>query len=30
VVQGSVAGALIRSRIAPVLVYRPADLKDQD
>ncbi|MCL6646373.1 MAG: universal stress protein [Dehalococcoidia bacterium] len=28
VVQGSVAGALIRSRVAPVLVYRPADLKD--
>lgn len=28
VVQGSVAGALIRSRVAPVLVYRPTDLKD--
>jgi nucleotide-binding universal stress UspA family protein len=28
VVQGSVAAELIRSRVAPVLVYRPADLKD--
>lgn len=28
VIQGSVAGALIRSRVAPVLVYRPVDLQE--